>query len=215
MKVNGVWKIHKDHVYTTFFAAYDPGWSYGSRPTPKASPKIPPDLPPSEKYEAFPEVYMPPFHYKNPVSGGETPAQPAIAHRTDACQRARHAHAARDERDAARRRERHRESATRVRVLCRQGHVAGRGRSVRGRRHARDRRPRRVRRQGAHSAIPDAPGAGRPHARQADEPPAAPAHRARGRATAPPLRGAGASSPSSARGRRRNSGARASTRTST
>ena len=68
VKEEGVWKIKKDHLYTTFFAPYDTGWAMGARPTPKASDKIPPDLSPSEIYESFPEIYIPPFHYKNPVT---------------------------------------------------------------------------------------------------------------------------------------------------
>ncbi len=79
VKVNGVWKIHRDHIYTTFFTPYDPGWAYGSMPTPKASPKIPPDRPPTQKYESFPEVYVPPFHYRHPVTGGDTASPPQIA----------------------------------------------------------------------------------------------------------------------------------------
>jgi SnoaL-like protein len=78
IKVNGVWKIHKDHVYTTFFTAYDKGWAVATNPAPKVSPKIPPDRPPTEVYEAFPGVYVPPFHYKNPVTGGETTTQPDV-----------------------------------------------------------------------------------------------------------------------------------------
>jgi hypothetical protein len=71
-KVNGVWRFKVDHIYTTFFSPYDPGWATGSRPTPKASAKIPPDGPPTEIYESFPEVYVPKFHFKNPVTGGTT-----------------------------------------------------------------------------------------------------------------------------------------------
>ncbi len=68
VKEKGVWKIKKDHLYTTFFAPYDTGWAMGARPTPKLSDKIPPDRPPSEIYESFPEIHIPPFHYKNPVT---------------------------------------------------------------------------------------------------------------------------------------------------
>jgi hypothetical protein len=63
VKEEGVWKIKRDHLYTTFFAPYDVGWSMGARPAPKASDKIPPDRPPSEIYESFPEVYIPPFNF--------------------------------------------------------------------------------------------------------------------------------------------------------
>jgi hypothetical protein len=73
-----VWRIHIDHVYTTFFAPYEPGWAMGSRPTPKASPKIPPDAPPSVVYESFPDVYNPVYHYRNPVTGGASAAPSKI-----------------------------------------------------------------------------------------------------------------------------------------
>jgi hypothetical protein len=76
VKEAGVWKIKKDHLYTTFFAPYDTGWAMGARPTPKASDKIPPDRPPSEIYESFPEIYIPPFHYKNPVTDQRAAAKP-------------------------------------------------------------------------------------------------------------------------------------------
>ena len=76
VREKGVWKIKKDHVYTTFFAPYDTGWAMGARPTPKASDKIPPDKPPSEIYESFPEIYIPPFHYKNPAIDQSATARP-------------------------------------------------------------------------------------------------------------------------------------------
>ncbi len=68
IKENGIWKFKKDHLYTTFFAPYDQGWAMSPRPTPKMSDKIPPDLAPSEVYESYPDVYIPPFHYKNPAT---------------------------------------------------------------------------------------------------------------------------------------------------
>jgi hypothetical protein len=71
IKENGVWKIHKDHVYTTFFGFYDTGWLRNTWPAPKPSDKIPPDRPPTEKYEAYPDVYIPAYHYRHPVTGAE------------------------------------------------------------------------------------------------------------------------------------------------
>jgi hypothetical protein len=69
VKESGVWKIKKDHLYTTFFAPYEGGWVKDPRPAPGVSDRIPPDQPPTEVYEAFPSVYIPPYHYANPVTG--------------------------------------------------------------------------------------------------------------------------------------------------
>lgn len=68
-KENGVWKISNDHVYTTFFAVYGKGLIAGARGAAMPSETIPPDLPATEVYEAFPGVYLPPFHYRHPVTG--------------------------------------------------------------------------------------------------------------------------------------------------
>jgi hypothetical protein len=76
VKEAGVWKIKRDHLYTTFFAPYDTGWAMGARPAPKVSDKIPPDRPPSEIYESFPEIYIPPFHYRNPAADQKAAANP-------------------------------------------------------------------------------------------------------------------------------------------
>jgi len=78
VKENGVWRFRVDHVYTTFFAPYEPGWGTGARGTPKASAKIPPDAPPTEVYESFPEVFIPKFHFHNPVTGGWIPVREKI-----------------------------------------------------------------------------------------------------------------------------------------
>lgn len=71
VKENGVWKFKSDHVYTTFFAPYDQGWATGARAAPGPSEKIPPDAPSSEIYQAYPDVYIPAFHYRHPVTGAE------------------------------------------------------------------------------------------------------------------------------------------------
>ena len=71
IKEDGIWKIKKDHVYTTYFVVYGKGLNAGARGAAMPSEAIPPDLPPTEVYEAYPGVYIPPFHYKNPVTGRE------------------------------------------------------------------------------------------------------------------------------------------------
>lgn len=74
VKQDGVWKIQKDHVYTTYFADYDQGWMKGPRGTAQPSPDIPPDRPATEDYDAYPGVYIPPFSYKHPVTGQDIQA---------------------------------------------------------------------------------------------------------------------------------------------
>lgn len=69
VKVDGVWQIQSDHLYTTFIAGYEGGWAHSSMPVPGISTELPPDLPPSFVYEAFPTYYTFPFHYNNPVTG--------------------------------------------------------------------------------------------------------------------------------------------------
>jgi hypothetical protein len=72
VKENGVWKISRLHWYATFIAPYEGGWLQ----TDKAAVEryalgrgVEPDQPPSESYEPYPGVYVPPFHYPNPVTG--------------------------------------------------------------------------------------------------------------------------------------------------
>jgi ketosteroid isomerase-like protein len=69
VKEHGIWKIQSEHQYTTFWADYTKGWSQGYLPIAGSSNAIPADKPPSEVYGAFPDYYIPPFHYMNPVSG--------------------------------------------------------------------------------------------------------------------------------------------------
>jgi hypothetical protein len=70
VKEDGTWKISKVHLYTTFIADLERGWSGGPRPAPGASSVLPPDRPPSERYQSFPIFHATqPIHYPNPVTG--------------------------------------------------------------------------------------------------------------------------------------------------
>jgi hypothetical protein len=69
VKEGGVWKISALHLYTTFVADLEKGWSHGPRPAAGADAALPPDRPPSMRYQSFPLYYTQPFHYPNPVTG--------------------------------------------------------------------------------------------------------------------------------------------------
>jgi hypothetical protein len=69
VKENGVWKIKTLHAYFTYYVDYYKGWDQGGNPPPGPIPGFPPDKPPTETYGLYPDVYIPPYHYKNPVTG--------------------------------------------------------------------------------------------------------------------------------------------------
>ena len=72
VKQDGVWKISKLHWYATFVAPYEGGWLNVDKKGIEEyalGKGVMPDRPPSETYDAYPGVFVPPFHYKNPVSG--------------------------------------------------------------------------------------------------------------------------------------------------
>jgi hypothetical protein len=68
-RVDGVWRIAKLHAFITFYSEYDRGPNHGGVPLVRKIDGLQPDLPASHDYEAFPEVFVPPFHYANPVTG--------------------------------------------------------------------------------------------------------------------------------------------------
>ncbi len=74
---HGVWKISKLHYYVTVMADYDKGWQNGAIALDGPSKQLPPDRPPTEVYGSFPEVYTPPYHYRNPVTD-----EPPVPHAT-------------------------------------------------------------------------------------------------------------------------------------
>jgi hypothetical protein len=69
VKEGGVWKIRNLHLYTTFVADLERGWSGGPRPAAGAATTLPPDAPPTLRYAGFPIFYQQPIHYPNPVTG--------------------------------------------------------------------------------------------------------------------------------------------------
>ncbi len=70
VKEDGIWKFSVVHTYNTFTANYKGGWANspgGRLPGPSAT--YPPDGPPTMVFAMFPNVYLVPFHYSNPVTG--------------------------------------------------------------------------------------------------------------------------------------------------
>lgn len=69
VKDKGVWRIARLHFYVTAKTDYDLGFAKSQLPMEGQSAVFPPDKPPTEVYRALPGVYIPPFSYKNPVTG--------------------------------------------------------------------------------------------------------------------------------------------------
>jgi hypothetical protein len=71
VKEGGVWKIQRLHWYQTFLVPYAGGWAKNKDVNGGifVSKQLPPDRAPTERYETWPGVYLPPYHYKNPVTG--------------------------------------------------------------------------------------------------------------------------------------------------
>ncbi len=69
VKEGGTWKIRKLHGFITYYVEFDKGWNKGGVALPQKLDNLDPDAPPTVKYGAFPEVFVPPYHYPNPVTG--------------------------------------------------------------------------------------------------------------------------------------------------
>jgi hypothetical protein len=68
-KIDGVWRIAALHAFVTFYCEFDRGLNHGGVPLVRKIDGLQPDKPSTHDYEAFPEIFVPPFHYPNPVSG--------------------------------------------------------------------------------------------------------------------------------------------------
>jgi hypothetical protein len=69
VKEEGVWKIQALHWYQALLVPYDKGWQTGRDPTEgkHVSATLPPDRPPSVEYKTWPDTFVPPFSFPNPV----------------------------------------------------------------------------------------------------------------------------------------------------
>ena len=69
VKDNGVWKIKKLHAYFRMYTPYQDGWAKTAIPNTKPEKDLPPDRPPTVVHEQYPGTFIPPYHYKHPVTG--------------------------------------------------------------------------------------------------------------------------------------------------
>ena len=69
VKDDGVWKIKSLHWYQALYVPYEGGWQTKADPTGAKyiSNTLPPDRPPSVEYKTWPDTYVPPFSFPNPV----------------------------------------------------------------------------------------------------------------------------------------------------
>lgn len=77
VKDHGVWEFKSLHFYPTLATDYEQGWAKSALPTPGPSATVPPDRPPTEVFGVYPKAYVPPYHYRNPVTG-EAPHYPPV-----------------------------------------------------------------------------------------------------------------------------------------
>jgi hypothetical protein len=69
VKEGGVWKIRTLHWYQALYVPYAGGWQNQPDPTlGKHVADLTPDRPPSVDYKTWPETYVPPFSFPNPVA---------------------------------------------------------------------------------------------------------------------------------------------------
>ena len=69
VKERGVWKIKTLHWYQALHVPYDGGWQTKPDPTGGhyVAATLPPDRPSTVEYKTWPDTYLPPFSFANPV----------------------------------------------------------------------------------------------------------------------------------------------------
>ena len=69
VREGGLWKIARLHCFVTYYADWHEGLAAGGIPMGTALPEFPPDAPQTVAYQSYPGVFIPPYHYPNPVTG--------------------------------------------------------------------------------------------------------------------------------------------------
>lgn len=69
IKEAGVWKFAKMRFWPSYYVPEKEGFTGKTRANIEVDPNNPPDRPPTDDAGVFPDVYYPPFHYPNPVTG--------------------------------------------------------------------------------------------------------------------------------------------------
>lgn len=67
-KDDGIWRIARLHFYRTYHTPFD-GFVHSHSPAGGQNRGHPPSRPQSTAYEPYPGVFVPPYHYANPVTG--------------------------------------------------------------------------------------------------------------------------------------------------
>jgi hypothetical protein len=73
IKEDGVWKLSKVHWFQSVVVPYGTGWrtAEDANGGKWVSGSLTPDRPSTIEYATWPSTYLPPFHFANPVKGGE------------------------------------------------------------------------------------------------------------------------------------------------
>ncbi|MEP7311402.1 MAG: nuclear transport factor 2 family protein [Pseudomonadota bacterium] len=69
VREDGVWKFSKLHFFANYLVDTQDGWRKPGQPLPGPFKNLPPDEPTTVPYTTYPGVFIPPFHYPNPVTG--------------------------------------------------------------------------------------------------------------------------------------------------
>jgi hypothetical protein len=79
VKKDGKWQFASVHFYPTFQSDFDAGWGKNARPAVGINAALPPDRPPTEVCRIYPKPHVPPYHYRNPVTGKAPTYRASIA----------------------------------------------------------------------------------------------------------------------------------------